>query len=92
MLAGFKLMIIGMVTVFIFISVMILVIAITSKLTKNIAVKEFEKIQEEKKLKAEKLKKQKLAIQLSASEPQRLEVTIPVITAAVKAYEENKSK
>ena len=76
---GVKLMFIGMTTVMLFLSLMILVIQLTSYLTRGVVAREVEEIKLARELLAQKKKKAKTAD--SADED------IAVIAAAVAAYE-----
>ena len=77
LLAGLKLMFIGMTTVLLFLVLMIFLIQIVSKLTANIAKRELDIIKKAAAERAERAKK----IDMDDDIP------IAVITAAVAAYE-----
>lgn len=83
LLEGLKLMIIGMTTVLLFLSFMILLIEIVAKLTAGFAAHELAMIQKEKEERARKAKKLKGI--------SKDEVPTVVISAAVAAYEEDKN-
>lgn len=78
---GVKLMIVGMTTVMLFLSLMILFINLVSYLTRGSAAREVEAIARERALQAENRKKAKEVVSDDADED------IAVITAAVAAYE-----
>lgn len=78
---GVKLMVVGMTTVMLFLTLMIIFINFVAMLTKGAAAKEIEAIEEERKLAALNRKKAKEATQTDADED------IAVIAAAVAAYE-----
>ncbi len=78
---GVKLMIVGMTTVMLFLSLMILFINIVAYLTKGEATKELDAIEKERELQALKRKQAKEAASADADED------IAVIAAAVAAYE-----
>jgi len=78
---GVKLMFIGMTTVLLFLVLMILLIQLTSYLTRGNTAREVEGIKRERELLALKKKKAKAAASTDADED------IAVIAAAVSAYE-----
>ncbi len=78
---GVKLMIVGMTTVMLFLSLMILFINISAYLTKGQVAKEMERMETERKLAALKRKQAREAASSGLDED------IAVITAAVAAYE-----
>ncbi len=77
LLAGLKLMFIGMTTVLLFLILMIVLIQIISKLTANIAKRELEMIKKGAAERAEKAKKIKMDD----------DVPVAVFAAAIAAYE-----
>jgi len=79
LLAGLKLMFIGMTTVVLFLVLMILLIKIVSKLTENIVKRELDIIKKASAARAERAKK----IDMDDDIP------IAVLTAAVAAYEKD---
>lgn len=81
LLAGLKLMFIGMATVLLFLLLMIVLIQIVSKLTVNIAAKELEVI------KNEKLERARRANEIKLSDEG--DVPIAVFAAAIAAFEED---
>jgi sodium pump decarboxylase gamma subunit len=81
LLAGLKLMFIGMATVVLFLLLMIVLIQIVSKLTVNIAAKELAAI------KKEKLERARRANEIKLSEEG--DVPIAVFAAAIAAFEED---
>lgn len=83
LLEGLKLMIIGMTTVLLFLSFMILLINIVAKLTAGFAAHELAMIQKEKEERARKAKKLKGA--------SKNEVPTAVFAAAIAAYEKDRS-
>lgn len=84
MVEGLKLMVIGMTTVMIFLWLMILVIQLITRLTKEIAAREFEILQQAKQRRA-----QEVASPRDAS-PET--VPIAVIAAAIARYEADKQR
>ncbi len=78
---GVKLMVVGMTTVMLFLSLMILFISLVSYLTRDTATRELDKIRQERELQASNRKKAKESSSESGDED------IAVITAAVAAYE-----
>jgi oxaloacetate decarboxylase (Na+ extruding) subunit gamma len=78
---GVKLMIVGMTTVMLFLSLMILFINLSAFLTKGQVAKEMERMETERKLAALKRKQAREAASGGLDED------IAVITAAVAAYE-----
>lgn len=78
---GVKLMVVGMTTVMLFLSLMILFINIVAMLTKGATAREFKAIEDERELQALNRKKAKEATSVNADED------IAVIAAAVAAYE-----
>ncbi len=78
---GFKLMVVGMTTVMLFLCLMILFIYLVALLTRSSATREVETIAAERALQAQKRKKAKEGGAQNADED------IAVITAAVSAYE-----
>jgi len=81
LIEGVKLMIVGMTTVMLFLSLMILFINIVSRLTRGSAIREVEAITRERALQAQNRKKAKEVSSDDAGED------IAVIAAAVAAYE-----
>ena len=77
---GIKLMVIGMATVLLFLSLMMVLITLASHLTKGITARELDFINTEKNLKAERAAKRKAANHVG-------EMPIAVIAAAIAAYE-----
>ena len=84
LIEGVKLMFIGMATVLLFITFMIMLIQLVSVLTKNIAENELKAIEEAKKKRAQNAAGQ--------GKVDGGDVPIAVITAAIAAYEEDKLK
>ena len=78
---GVKLMVVGMTTVMLFLSLMIIFINLVSFLTRGTAARELDKIRQERELRAFNRKKAKESSSESADED------IAVIAAAVEAYE-----
>jgi oxaloacetate decarboxylase (Na+ extruding) subunit gamma len=78
---GIKLMIVGMTTVMLFLSLMIFFINLVAKMTKGVTARELEGIERERALQAAQRKKAKEAASMDADED------IVVIAAAVAAYE-----
>ncbi len=78
---GVKLMVVGMTTVMLFLSLMILFINLAAFLTKGQVAKELERMETERKLAALKRKQAREAASSDADED------IAVISAAVAAYE-----
>jgi oxaloacetate decarboxylase gamma subunit len=78
---GVKLMVVGMTTVMLFLSLMIIFISLVSFLTRGTAARELDKIRQERELQAFNRKKAKESSSESA------DVDIAVIAAAVAAYE-----
>jgi len=81
---GVKLMVVGMTTVMLFLSLMILFINLVSSLTKGSAARELESLQLEKALQAAKRKQERERV---ASQGQDADDDIAAIAAAVAAYE-----
>ena len=81
---GFKLMIIGMSTVFVFLSLMIMVINLVARLTKKHAILELQQLEQNKLVRASKGKKGRGAAQRPSP--------TAIITAAVAAYEVDEKK
>lgn len=82
---GVKLMFVGMTTVLLFLCFMILLLQLVSKLTHGIALKEVEAIDRERKKRASINKKKKSEQALDNEEE------IAVISAAIAAFEAEKS-
>lgn len=78
---GVKLMIVGMTTVMLFLSLMILFINLVAYLTKGEAIREINEIEKEREFQALKRKQAKEATSVDADED------IAVIAAAVATYE-----
>lgn len=79
-LEGLKLMVVGMTTVLLFLSLMILLIQLAARLTRDITAREFQAIEDEK----ARLKREKELARQAADDSDE---DIVVITAAVAAYE-----
>ena len=77
---GLKLMVVGMTTVLMFLTFMILLIQLAARLTKDITAREMQAIEAEK----ERLKQERKREKLTADEDDN---DIVVITAAVAAFE-----
>lgn len=77
---GLKLMVVGMTTVLLFLMLMILLIQIAARLTKNVTARELKAIEEEKELLKQMRKMEKLAAEGDDND-------IVVITAAIAAFE-----
>ena len=77
---GLKLMVVGMTTVLLFLMLMILLIQIAARLTKNVTARELKAIEDEKELSKQMRKMEKLAAEGDDND-------IVVITAAIAAFE-----
>ena len=78
---GLKLMVVGMTTVLLFLTFMILLIQLAARLTKDVTARELQAIEAEK----QRLKREReMAKQAAAGDD---DVDIVVITAAIAAYE-----
>ncbi len=91
-LEGFKLMFVGMGTVLLFLSLMIFLLTLVSRLTKEHTIREFEAIELERKLLAEAAKARKKR-ELEAKTISRSaddEDDIAVIAAAIAAFESDR--
>jgi sodium pump decarboxylase gamma subunit len=77
---GLKLMVVGMTTVLLFLMLMILLIQIAARLTKNVTARELKAIEDEKELLKQMRKMEKLAAEGDDND-------IVVITAAIAAFE-----
>ncbi len=93
LIAGVKLMVIGMLAVMIFLVVMVILILLTAKLTKKITLKEQQQIENDKKAlklkqKKDREKQARLKMPQQNLAPAREEVSMSIISAAVTAYEE----
>ena len=77
---GLKLMVVGMTTVLLFLMLMILLIQIAARLTKNVTARELKAIEDEKELLKQMRKMEKLAAEEDDND-------IVVITAAIAAFE-----
>lgn len=91
LIEGLKLMMMGMTTVFLFLSVMIVVTLLVSHLTRNIAAKELAGIEAAKKQRASK-QKQKQKQKKTGPSPIGEEVPLAVFAAAIAAYEEERNR
>jgi sodium pump decarboxylase gamma subunit len=88
---GVKLMFVGMGTVLVFLSFMILLLQIVSRVTKSHTAREFEALELEKKLLAQAAKAKKKKAQAAANVGSRDdEDDIAVIAAAVAVFEAEK--
>jgi sodium pump decarboxylase gamma subunit len=81
---GVKLMVVGMTTVMLFLSLMILFINFVAFLTRNAAAREIEAIKNERELQAKNRKKAKETTETGLGDADE---DIAVIAAAVAAYE-----
>lgn len=81
---GLKLMVVGMTTVLLFLTFMILLIQISARLTKDVTARELQAIEDEK----ERLRKQREIDKLAAEEG---DDDIAVITAAIAAFEADRA-
>lgn len=77
---GLKLMVVGMTTVLLFLTLMILLIQTAARLTKDVTARELQAIEDEK----ERLRQQREREKLAAEEG---DDDIAVITAAIAAFE-----
>ena len=77
---GLKLMVVGMTTVLLFLTFMILLIQLAAKLTKEVTARELQAIEDEKKRLRQLREKEKLASEEGDDD-------IVVITAAIAAFE-----
>ena len=77
---GLKLMVVGMTTVLLFLMLMILLIQIAARLTKNVTARELKAIGDEKELLKQMRKMEKLAAEGDDND-------IVVITSAIAAFE-----
>ncbi|MBT8328898.1 MAG: OadG family protein [Desulfofustis sp.] len=77
---GLKLMVVGMTTVVLFLTFMILLIQAAAKLTKDVTARELQAIEDEKERLRQQREKEKLASEESNDD-------IVVITAAIAAFE-----
>ena len=77
---GLKLMVVGMTTVLLFLTLMILLIQTAARLTKNVTAREMQAIEDEK----QRLRQQREREKLAAEEG---DDDIAVITAAIAAFE-----
>ncbi len=82
LLAGLKLMLIGMATVLLFLLLMIVLVHLVSKLTANVAARELEAINAEKRERAQRAR--------GAGLLGEGDVPIAVFVAAIAAYEEDR--
>ncbi len=82
-------MLVGMTTVLLFLTFIILLLQLVSKLTRDIALKEFESIELEKKKKLANEKRKKDQAQLTADLDNEEEIA--VIAAAIAAFEAEKA-
>lgn len=78
---GVKLMVVGMTTVMLFLSLMIFFISLVARLTKGVTAREIEAIEHEKEIAALSRKRAKEAAEAGT------DTDIAVIAAAVAAYE-----
>ena len=81
---GLKLMVVGMTTVVLFLTFMILLIQAAAKLTKDVTARELQAIEDEK----ERLRKQRERDKLAAEEG---DDDIAVISAAIAAFEADRA-
>ena len=81
---GLKLMVVGMTTVLLFLSLMILLIQLSARLTKDVTARELQAIEDEK----ERLRKQRERDKLAAEEG---DDDIAVISAAIAAFEADRA-
>lgn len=86
---GIKLMLIGMTTVMLFLTLMIYLINLVARLTRGAAARELETIRLERELMARN-RREKLARQDSATAALDADEEIAAIAAAVTAYEREK--
>ncbi|BDD89054.1 OadG family protein [Desulfofustis limnaeus] len=77
---GLKLMVVGMTTVLLFLTLMVLLIQLVANLTKGVAAKELQAIQDEK----DRLRQERERQKQAAADP---DDDIVVITAAIAAFE-----
>ncbi len=88
LLEGFKLMFVGMTTVMLFLSFMIILLQLVARLTRDIAQKELEAIEKERIRKHQQHERRK-ALKMAASS-QNNDEDIAVIAAAIAAFEAEK--
>ncbi len=81
---GLKLMVVGMTTVLLFLTFMILLIQLSARLTKDVTARELQAIEDEK----ERLRKQRERDKLAAEEG---DDDIAVISAAIAAFEADRA-
>ena len=81
---GLKLMVVGMTTVLLFLTFMILLIQLSPRLTKDVTARELQAIEDEK----ERLRKQRERDKLAAEEG---DDDIAVISAAIAAFEADRA-
>ncbi|MEJ2134539.1 MAG: OadG family protein [Desulfofustis sp.] len=81
---GLKLMVVGMTTVLLFLTFMILLIQLSARLTKEVTARELQAIEDEK----ERLRKQRERDKLAAEEG---DDDIAVISAAIAAFEADRA-
>ena len=81
---GLKLMVVGMTTVLLFLTFMILLIQLSARLTKEVTARELQAIEDEK----ERLRKQRERDKLAAEEGND---DIAVISAAIAAFEADRA-
>ncbi|MCP4295268.1 MAG: OadG family protein [Proteobacteria bacterium] len=97
---GLKLMIIGMATVLLFLSLMVILINLTSRATRKITARELELVEFEKKERAEKAARKREALQKEAASlghersPIMAEEQPPVavLAAAIASFEMDKTQ
>ncbi len=88
LLEGVKLMFVGMTTVLLFLSFMIILLQLVAKLTRNIAQQELDSIEKERLRKHQQHQRRK-ALKMAASSKSHDE-DIAVIAAAIAAFEAEK--
>jgi len=79
---GLKLMVVGMTTVLLFLTFMILLIQLVAHLTRDVTARELQALEDEKKRLKQEREREKLAAAIDGSDED-----IVVITAAIAAFE-----